>query len=443
MGIEKMISVIMPTYNRAYIIERAIRSVLSQSYSNFELIIVDDGSTDETKAIIENFQEERIRFICYTENKGACFARNLGMNNANGEYIAFLDSDNRWDTTYLENRIRVFENEGKEIGLVWGRVKISKNREEYVFPDDEQVAKIKTKQTYENLIPMMLLDNMIDTNAAMITRACVERVGGFCERLGRLQDWEFFFRVIVNSGYKSIFADDCLANNYVLKDSISDEKNDMAYWQSKKFFLERYKDFYEKYNYEKEVYRYLFEKEQPKLTMDAIRILLEENEQNIAYDTILHLNALNISLKKDIEQLNKVNMDNLNYHKLHTKEETIINVLYKMFLMKQRHINIKQTLSELGMKKISIYGLGKIGTVLCNELLDSDCKLSVILDKNSGREYRAIRVISPDAYMDDDDVVIVTVVDEFEEIKKEYEKDVPFISINALIERIEKGGVNK
>lgn len=89
-------SVIIPTYNRAHVIERAINSVLNQTFNNFELIIVDDGSIDDTIKIIENIQDSRIGIIRHNFNKGQNEALNTGINASKGEYISFLDSDDEW-----------------------------------------------------------------------------------------------------------------------------------------------------------------------------------------------------------------------------------------------------------------------------------------------------------------------------------------------------------
>ncbi|MGN0319098.1 MAG: glycosyltransferase family 2 protein, partial [Lachnospira sp.] len=83
------VSVIIPTYNRAYILRRAVDSVLNQTYDNFELIIVDDGSADNTRQIVESYSDERIKYYYTKLNKGAAAARNYGIDNATCDYIAF------------------------------------------------------------------------------------------------------------------------------------------------------------------------------------------------------------------------------------------------------------------------------------------------------------------------------------------------------------------
>jgi len=105
------VTVIIPTHNRAKILQRTIESVLYQTYQNFELIIVDDGSTDETKQFVSKYvakSEGKIRYI-YQDHKNVSYARNLGIKNAHGQYIAFLDSDDIWLPQKLEKQVEVLD----------------------------------------------------------------------------------------------------------------------------------------------------------------------------------------------------------------------------------------------------------------------------------------------------------------------------------------------
>ena len=101
------VSVIIPTYNRSSVLSRAIDSVLRQSFKDFELIVVDDGSTDNTKELIEKYSDQ-ITYI-YQDNKGVSAARNKGLEHAKGEWIAFLDSDDEWKKKKLEKQIAFIE----------------------------------------------------------------------------------------------------------------------------------------------------------------------------------------------------------------------------------------------------------------------------------------------------------------------------------------------
>lgn len=109
-----MISVIVPTYNRASTIKKSLDSVLNQTFRDLELIVIDDGSTDNTKDIIDSYTDTRIKYV-YQKNAGACVARNLGINCANGELIAFQDSDDFWHPKKLEKQISAMSNSGADI----------------------------------------------------------------------------------------------------------------------------------------------------------------------------------------------------------------------------------------------------------------------------------------------------------------------------------------
>ncbi len=95
-------SVIIRTYNRAHVLPRAINSVLRQTYQNYELIIIDDGSTDDTRRCVEKYHDERIRYFRHDKNLGVCCAANSGLDVAQGEYVSFLDSDDEWLPHMLE-----------------------------------------------------------------------------------------------------------------------------------------------------------------------------------------------------------------------------------------------------------------------------------------------------------------------------------------------------
>src|SRR5258706_2090128 len=120
------VSVIMPTYNRAWIIERAVNSVLNQTYSDFELVILDDASTDNTKEILSKFEDKRIRTEYLKENKWVSVVRNIGVKLAQGELIAYLDTDNLWYQNYLEVMVTEFSSDyvmtysGQNLFLVGG-----------------------------------------------------------------------------------------------------------------------------------------------------------------------------------------------------------------------------------------------------------------------------------------------------------------------------------
>ena len=111
---EAFVSVVIPTYNRAAALERAVRSVLEQTYSKLEVIVVDDGSTDNTRQVVESIQDPRLHYL-WQRNCGACAARNYGALHAKGEYIAFHDSDDIWHPDKLEKQMAAMQAQHADI----------------------------------------------------------------------------------------------------------------------------------------------------------------------------------------------------------------------------------------------------------------------------------------------------------------------------------------
>ena len=122
----KKISIITPTFNRAYIISKTIQSVIRQTYTEFEYIIVDDGSTDNTRAVIESFNDVRIKYI-YIENSERGFARNIGIKNATGTYITFVDSDDYLLENHLSEAWSFIQTQNKPNFFLQGYQKIKKD----------------------------------------------------------------------------------------------------------------------------------------------------------------------------------------------------------------------------------------------------------------------------------------------------------------------------
>ena len=114
-----LVSVIIPTHNRADMIGRAIGSVLAQARSDFELLVISDGSTDNTEEIVDDVQDSRIWFLKHERSRGASAARNTGLRESRGKYIAFLDDDDEWTHDKLEIQLPVIENSPPEVGLVY------------------------------------------------------------------------------------------------------------------------------------------------------------------------------------------------------------------------------------------------------------------------------------------------------------------------------------
>lgn len=184
-----IVSVIIPTYNRAHIIGRALHSVLHQTYQNIEVIIVDDGSTDNTKAIVESFADSRVRYICHDKKQGAAVARNTGIKAASAEFIAFQDSDDEWLFEKLEKQMDAFSQASAKVGVVYtGFLRLENNQASYYPPSDVSAPS-------GNVLKALLHGNFVTTQSAVVKKDCFLKVGLFDEQMPRLQDWELFIRI--------------------------------------------------------------------------------------------------------------------------------------------------------------------------------------------------------------------------------------------------------
>jgi len=212
-SLNNLFSVIIPLYNKAAYVEKAIRSVLSQTYQEFELIVVNDGSTDDSlknlQFTIYNLQlpEEKIRII-EQQNQGVSIARNNGVKEAQYDFIAFLDADDWWEPTYLEEMKALIE-EFPEAGIYGCGYYILKNRQKRVAPigvePDFEKGMINYCQVYAKTLCMPLW-----TGATIIKKTIFESEKGFKPNLKLGEDFDLWIRVAMK--YPVAFLNKSLAN---------------------------------------------------------------------------------------------------------------------------------------------------------------------------------------------------------------------------------------
>ncbi|MEQ9620237.1 MAG: glycosyltransferase [Deltaproteobacteria bacterium] len=206
------VSVIIPTYNRAEYLKQAIASALGQTFEDFELLIVDDCSSDNTSRIIENCTDTRIRYIRNNENKGISAVRNIGINNSRGEYIAFLDDDDEWFSDKLEKQVSMLEPSSPKLGAIYTGV-VSVNMA------NNKVVKLRIPQYRGNILKKMLLQNFIPTPSIVLKKACFEKVGLFDERVPYGEDHDMWIRVAEK--FEFDYVEDLLVKHRVHENSIS------------------------------------------------------------------------------------------------------------------------------------------------------------------------------------------------------------------------------
>ncbi|MGL6196499.1 MAG: glycosyltransferase family 2 protein [Thermoguttaceae bacterium] len=182
------VSVIIPTYNRAQFICESLGSVFAQTYQDFEIIVVDDGSTDNTEEVLAPYMD-RIRYV-KQENCGAAIARNRGIFLSTGKYIAFLDSDDMWYPTKLEKQVAVLE-ENDSVGFVYCNGAYGKS------PDSLIAGQVfsKTSPPSGYIFNQIAFHNTIWTPSILIRREVFIKSGVFDPTLRRVEDYDLWLRI--------------------------------------------------------------------------------------------------------------------------------------------------------------------------------------------------------------------------------------------------------
>ena len=198
-----LVSVIMPMRDRADVVGHAVRSVLAQSHENFELIVVDDGSRDDSVAVVRSFTDPRIRLLESGQSSGVSAARNRGLASARGDLIAYLDSDNSWRPDYLKSMAGFFQVQPDANAAYSGQ---------YLYRGCESEPFAVRFGSYN---PSLLCNrNYIDLNCFIHRRDVLDVISvGFCEEIKRWVDWELILRI---SRTGKIFSVPILQSNYFL-----------------------------------------------------------------------------------------------------------------------------------------------------------------------------------------------------------------------------------
>ncbi len=182
----KTISVIIPTYNRAWVLLRAISSVLYQSFSDYELIIVDDGSTDNTTELLNSYFKD-IHIISIPQNMGVSHARNVGIEASSSTFISFLDSDDYWFAQKLETQIRFFERNPDAL--------ICQTDELWIRDGRRVNPRKKHRKPSGDIFEKSLSLCVVSPSAVMLKREIFDEVGMFDENLPACEDYDLWLRI--------------------------------------------------------------------------------------------------------------------------------------------------------------------------------------------------------------------------------------------------------
>lgn len=184
------VSVVITCYNYAHYLSQSIDSVLSQTCQDYEIIVVNDGSTDNTDEIISRFlSDPRVQYISQA-NIGQAKAKNVGIKHSRGEYIAFLDADDYWHREKLQKQLPLFSNE--KVGVVYSKTQHVDESGKYLnSKPSRRFLKPKAGFVYKNF----LFDNFVPFSSSIVRKACLEACGIFDESLSMGIDWDLWLRI--------------------------------------------------------------------------------------------------------------------------------------------------------------------------------------------------------------------------------------------------------
>lgn len=180
------VSVIIPAYNAMTYLPETVESVLRQTFTDFEVLIIDDGSSDHIVEWVSQLVDPRVKLISQ-ENQGACAARNTGIAQAQGEYIALLDADDLWEPTILEKQVRCLEDD-PAVGLVHTWMAI-------IDQQGRPTGRVITSNAEGEVWKQLVEKNPVPCSSVMVRRCCFDTVGVFDQSLLNIDDWDMWIRI--------------------------------------------------------------------------------------------------------------------------------------------------------------------------------------------------------------------------------------------------------
>lgn len=391
--VEKLVSIVIPVYNRSDTICDSVRSVLNQTYKNLEVIVVDDCSTEDISGKVNGIGDSRIKYYRNEKNMGANYSRNQGILHAEGEYVGFQDSADIWVNDKLEKQMAVF-HEDKDIDVVYCETEfVKQDGSSRIVPDKNKDDKDRNEDIYKTL----LYTNIIDTPSLVIKRKCFMETGMFDNEMPRLQEWELCLRLAKSHRFKCV--NEVLSKGVYRKDSISTS------WKKL-------------------------------ITASALLIKKHREEMDKEHSTLR--NIMKFFRESLSESRNQIETDKLKdeFYNIYGEEfllqygisEGVLDDMIKDFRFRQYYSIYSAMLNKISFnekipfdfngKTVAVYGYGTLGKILYNLLKKENINVNCIIDNGDGIEaelpvYKASEISADNMT----DIIIVTPVYDYLNIK--------------------------
>lgn len=270
------VSIIVPTYNRGHFLERTIENVQKQTINDWELLIIDDGSNDNTKDIVEGFikNDNRVKYFYQENSGGPASPKNIGLEKATGEYVAFLDSDDEWFPLKLEKQLNLFEtSDNKKLGVVTCFLYIKEDKTGEIISSHNKLYKGEVRDKLMNY-------NFPVTSSCIMTKLSILKEAGlFDPRFKVSDDWDMWLRISI-LGYEFDFVPEYLLN-YIIHDTNIYYRNP-NFNGEKEFiiFCEKHLELFKKYNSMMLGYYYFITKNSKTSRIYFIKLILDK-ESNL------------------------------------------------------------------------------------------------------------------------------------------------------------------
>ena len=227
----QFVSVILPTFNRAPTLHRAIASVLNQSHSDLELVVVDDGSTDNTAEVVRGIDDKRVRYFPLAKNRGQSAARNIGLTECRAELIAFQDSDDIWHREKLARQVRLLDSQPDLVGVYCDLDRHALGGQRFII----EAPSLKVRR-YLDERPSLYQTYCLGIQSCVIRKSTLVEMGGFREDLNCLEDLELLLRIAYRHRMARI--PEPLVDYFESESSVS--KNPDNERRARQFLLSRY-----------------------------------------------------------------------------------------------------------------------------------------------------------------------------------------------------------
>lgn len=216
------VSIIIPVYNGGRWIEDCINSVMNQTHTNIEIVVVDDCSTDDSVQKVETIDDSRITVLKNDSNLGIAASRNRGIRHCSGQFVGFLDQDDRWLEHKLETQLRHFLIAPEKTGVIYSAVELQDTNEETTVVDSSPTL----SDDYQDRVREIFLNNPVTNISALIRKECFEKCGLLDENLFGSDDYEFWLRIAGEYGFEYI--DDSLAQKRIHGENASANLDQMV-----------------------------------------------------------------------------------------------------------------------------------------------------------------------------------------------------------------------